>query len=195
LAVVLGRVQLAMKQFSSPALHEHLRPVEGAARDGADVVARLLRFSRAETTDTPVAVDLNALAGGVIELTRPRWRHEPPAGGNRVEVDLDQGAIPDVTGDPSSLREVLVNLILNALDAMPDGGRITISTWPDDEHVYCRVSDTGTGMSPEVQQRALEPFFTTKGVKSTGLGLSVNYGILQRHGGSLRIHTHHRPAT
>jgi len=187
LAVVLGRVQLAMKQFSSPALHEHLRPVEGAARDGADVVARLLRFSRAETTDTPVAVDLNALAGEVIELTRSRWRNELSAVGIRVEVDLDQGAIPDVTGDPSSLREVLVNLILNALDAMPDGGRITISTWPDDEHVYCRVSDTGTGMSPEVQQRALEPFFTTKGVKSTGLGLSVNYGILQRHGGSLSI--------
>src|SRR5262245_558737 len=187
LAVVLGRVQLAMKQFSSPALHEHLRPVEGAARDGADVVARLLRFSRAETTDTPVPIDLNTLVSEVIELTRSRWRNELAAVGIAVEVTLEPGVIPSITGDPSALREVLVNLILNALDAMPDGGRVTITTWASAEHVYCRVSDTGNGMSPEVKQRALEPFFTTKGVKSTGLGLSVNYGILQRHGGALTL--------
>jgi GAF domain-containing protein/anti-sigma regulatory factor (Ser/Thr protein kinase) len=187
LAVVLARVQLAMKQFDTPRLHDHLRPVEAAARDGADVVARLLRFSRPETTDTHVSVDLNELAAEVIELTRSRWRNELAAVGIAVEVRLQRGAIPAVAGDPPSLREVLVNLILNALDAMPDGGRITISTWVLEDGVYCRVSDTGIGMAPEVQQRALEPFFTTKGVKSTGLGLSVNYGILQRHGGELTI--------
>jgi len=187
LAVVLARVQLAMKQFPAPALHDHLRPVEAAARDGADVVARLLRFSRAENLDTHVPLDLNALAREAIELTRSRWRNELAAVGIVVDVSLDGGAIPGITGDPVALREVLVNLILNALDAMPDGGRITLRTWMEGDRVYCRVSDTGIGMSPEVQRRALEPFFTTKGVKSTGLGLSVNYGILQRHGGELTI--------
>jgi GAF domain-containing protein/anti-sigma regulatory factor (Ser/Thr protein kinase) len=187
LAVVLARVQLAMKQFDTPGLHAHLRPVEAAARDGADVVARLLRFSRAEMTDTHVTVDLNTLAAEVIELTRSRWRNELAAVGITVEVGLNGGAIPGIAGDPSALREVLVNLILNALDAMPDGGRITMTTWASEDSVYCRVADTGVGMSAEVQRRALEPFFTTKGVKSTGLGLSVNYGIVRRHGGELTI--------
>jgi CheY-like chemotaxis protein/anti-sigma regulatory factor (Ser/Thr protein kinase) len=100
---------------------------------------------------------------------------------------LEAGDIPSVNGEPGPLREVLVNLVLNAIDALPEGGRITIRTWHDDGWVNCSVSDTGVGMSPEVQRRALEPFFTTKGVRSTGLGLSVNYGILQRLGGELAV--------
>ncbi len=80
-----------------------------------------------------------------------------------------------------------MNLLLNSTDAMPQGGRITFKTWTADDHVYCAVSDTGIGMSDDVRRRALEPFFTTKGPKSTGLGLSVAYGTLQRHGGTLTI--------
>jgi CheY-like chemotaxis protein/anti-sigma regulatory factor (Ser/Thr protein kinase) len=94
-----------------------------------------------------------------------------------------------VAADPPSVREVLVNLILNAVDALPSGGTILIRTWATAEGVHCAVRDNGTGMSAEVRQRVLEPFFTTKGVKSTGLGLSVNYGIIQRHGGDLMIDT------
>jgi CheY-like chemotaxis protein/anti-sigma regulatory factor (Ser/Thr protein kinase) len=85
------------------------------------------------------------------------------------------------------LREVLVNLVLNAIDALPEGGQIKIRTWADTGWVHCSVTDTGVGMSAEVRRRALEPFYTTKGVKSTGLGLSVNYGILQRLGGDMVV--------
>jgi GAF domain-containing protein/anti-sigma regulatory factor (Ser/Thr protein kinase)/ActR/RegA family two-component response regulator len=187
LAVVLGRLQLALKKFHDPDLLKHLIPAERAAQDGAEVVARLLRFSRGPTAPTLVGVDLNELAGEVIELTRSRWQGELVAKGIAVNVRLEPGSIPEVAADPPSLREVLVNLILNAADAMPSGGRITITTWAAEGSVYCRVSDTGIGMSLDVQRRAREPFYTTKGVKSTGLGLSVNYGILQRHGGDLTI--------
>src|SRR5439155_17651519 len=90
-------------------------------------------------------------------------------------------------GEPAALREMLVNLVLNAVDALPRGGRIEIRTWMTDESVYCAVSDAGIGMTPDVQRRALEPFFTTKGVQSTGLGLSVSYGIVRRHDGDLTI--------
>jgi anti-sigma regulatory factor (Ser/Thr protein kinase) len=87
------------------------------------------------------------------------------------------------------VREVLVNLILNAVDALPSGGTIAIKTWATADGVHCSVRDDGVGMSAEVRRRVLEPFFTTKGVKSTGLGLSVTYGIIQRHGGELAIDT------
>jgi CheY-like chemotaxis protein len=84
---------------------------------------------------------------------------------------------------------VLVNLLTNAVEALPDGGRITLKTWASPEFVHCSVADTGLGMSPDVQRRAFEPFFTTKGVRRTGLGLSVGYGTLRRHGGDLTIET------
>jgi CheY-like chemotaxis protein len=87
------------------------------------------------------------------------------------------------------LREVLTNLVLNAIDAMPGGGKLTLRTWSDGQQVHGAVSDTGSGMSEEVRQRAFEPFYTTKGPKSTGLGLSVTYGIVQRHNGRIEIDT------
>jgi CheY-like chemotaxis protein len=92
-----------------------------------------------------------------------------------------------VAGELAPLREVLMNLVLNAIDAMPDGGRLGVKTWADGQGVHCDVSDSGAGMSEEVRHRALDPFFTTKGPKSTGLGLSVTYGIIQRHNGKLEI--------
>ena len=187
LAVVIGRLQLGLMKCEDPRLRAQLETAERAAGDGADVVRRLLRFSRRQAAPERVAIDLNELAAEVIELTRPRWQNECLAHGITVDVHLERGDIPAIAGDPTSLREVLLNLIFNAVDAMPDGGRITITTWASKGDACCQVSDTGIGMSPDVQHRALEPFFTTKGVKSTGLGLSAAYGIVQRHGGTLSI--------
>jgi CheY-like chemotaxis protein/anti-sigma regulatory factor (Ser/Thr protein kinase) len=90
-------------------------------------------------------------------------------------------------GNSAGLREVLINLVLNAVEALPKGGKIAVRTFSDDGWVGLAVSDTGVGMPPEVRERALEPFFTTKGPRSTGLGLSESYGILQRHGGKLTV--------
>jgi signal transduction histidine kinase/CheY-like chemotaxis protein len=189
LAVVLGRIQIAMRRFPATDLARDLRPAEQATRDGAEVVKRLARFSRGHPEPTIVPVDLNELVEDVVELTRPRWQNELEARGVRVETVLELGSIPPVAADPPSLREVLVNLILNAIDALPAGGQVVLRTWATDAGVHCAVSDNGIGMSAEVRRRVFEPFFTTKGVKSTGLGLSVNYGIIQRHGGELTIDT------
>jgi CheY-like chemotaxis protein len=145
------------------------------------VVKRLGRFSRGNPEPAIVPIDLNELVEDVVEMTRPRWQN--------VETVLELGTIPLAAADPPSIREVLVNLILNAADAMPEGGRVTLRTWATVDGVHCAVSDTGTGMSDEVRRRVFEPFFTTKGVRSTGLGLSVNYGIIQRHGGALTVET------
>lgn len=187
LAVVLGRLQLALRKFDSPELRRELGPAEAAVKDGADVVRRLARFSRSHPDEGLVPVDLSQLADEVVELTRPRWQNESELRGIRIDVELARGDVPEVAADPPAIREVLVNLMFNAVDALPRGGRIVVRTWTGEDGVYCSVHDTGLGMSPEVQRRVLEPFFTTKGVKSTGLGLSVNYGIIQRHGGELTI--------
>jgi len=189
LAVVLGRIQIALRRFPAIDLAHDLGPAEQAALDSAEVVKRLVRFSRGHPEPTIVSVDLNELVEDVVELTRPRWQNELEARGIRIETVLELGSIPPVAADPPSVREVLVNLILNAVDALPAGGRVVVRTWATEAGVHCAVSDTGIGMSTEVRRRVFEPFFTTKGVKSTGLGLSVNYGIIQRHGGELTIDT------
>jgi signal transduction histidine kinase/CheY-like chemotaxis protein len=189
LAVILGRIQIALRRSGGADLARDLRPAEQAALDGADVVKRLARFSRGHPDPTIVPVDLNELVDDVVEMTRPRWQNEAEVRGVRVETVLELGAIPLAFADPPSVREVLVNLILNSVDALPAGGRIVVRTWATDAGVHCSVSDTGIGMSADVRRRVFEPFFTTKGVKSTGLGLSVNYGIIQRHGGELTIDT------
>jgi len=95
--------------------------------------------------------------------------------------------VPQVNGNEAELREVLTNLIFNAVDATPESGTITIRTYSDDEYVVLEVSDTGVGMPQDVQQRCFEPFFSTKGEDGTGLGLAMVYGIVQRHEGNIAI--------
>jgi CheY-like chemotaxis protein/anti-sigma regulatory factor (Ser/Thr protein kinase) len=104
-----------------------------------------------------------------------------------IDVSLDLGGIPRVAGEASALREVTMNLLFNAIDALKQGGVIRVSTWAADDWVYCAIADNGLGMSEEVRRRAVEPFFTTKGPQGTGLGLSVAHGIVQRHRGELSL--------
>src|SRR4029077_13201874 len=99
----------------------------------------------------------------------------------------EAGFVPPAVGETAPVREALLNLLLNAMEAMPEGGRATVKTWVEGNQVRCAVTDTGVGMSDDVRRRALQPFFTTKGPKSTGLGLSVAYGAVQRYGGALEI--------
>jgi CheY-like chemotaxis protein len=127
-----------------------------------------------------------------IALTRSRWRDEADAAGVTIGVNVETGEVGPVAGNPAELREVLVNLILNAVDAMPKGGILTITTEsiPDSRSptaVVVRAADTGVGMSEQVRKRLFEPFFTTKAGRGTGLGLSVAYGIVTRHGGEISV--------
>jgi signal transduction histidine kinase/CheY-like chemotaxis protein len=186
-AVILGRLETLQAKVPDPEARRYLEIVERAAQDGAEVVRRVQRFSRVQPVSRTMPVDLNQLAQEVLDLTRPRWHNEALLRQIRIDTALDLGAIQPVAGELAPLREVLMNLVINAIDAMPDGGRLGVRTWADGLGVHCDVSDSGAGMSEEVRQRALDPFFTTKGPKSTGLGLSVTYGIIQRHNGKLEI--------
>ncbi len=158
--------------------------LEATAR-GAEIVRRLQAFTRAEPPSEATRVDLNEVVQHTLELTRPRWQDEPSVRGVRIDAVLELGRIPPVLGDSFTLHEVVMNLVFNAVDALPDGGRLTIKTWASEHWVHCSVADTGVGMPEHVQRRAVEPCFTTKGPNATGLGLSIAHGILKRHRGDL----------
>jgi signal transduction histidine kinase len=159
-----------------------------AARDATHVVSRLREFYRpAENNEIRVPVDLNQVASQVVSLTSPKWKGKCQADGVQIEVITALSEISPIAGNTAEIREVLTNLIFNAVDAMPSGGTITVSTREVSDGVAISVTDTGVGMTERERERCLEPFFTTKGDHGTGLGLSVVYGIIQRHGGRIEI--------
>ncbi len=187
LAIILGRVQLLLAETRDPTLQQQLRVIEQAAMDGARTVRRTQEFIRRRPARPFEAVDLHQLVEEVVEVTRPRWKDEAQVKGIRYDIRVERVPQPMVAGDPSELREALANLVFNALEAMPKGRQLTFKTGTKGERVYCVVADTGIGMPEEVRRRVFEPFFTTKAEKGSGLGLSVAYGILTRHGGEIEV--------
>jgi signal transduction histidine kinase/CheY-like chemotaxis protein len=165
-----------------------LEMLRTSTKDAASVVSRLREFYRPADTDEefPI-VDLAKIVQQAVSLTEPKWRRQTQAHGLTVEVTVEIKASPFVAGEESALREVLTNLIFNAVDAMPEGGHIALETSIEAGEAVMRVRDTGAGMSESVRQRCLEPFFSTKGELGTGLGLSMVYGIVERHRGKLEI--------
>jgi CheY-like chemotaxis protein len=163
-----------------------LEAVRRAAQDGADTVRRIQEFTRTRRTRAFERVDLSHVAREVVELTRPRWELEAQAKGVTYEFTV-QGVAPPVAGRPEELREVLTNLVTNAVDAMPAGGACHVRLAADGEWAVLAVTDTGVGMPEEMRRRVFEPFFTSKGPRGTGLGLAVSWGIVTRHGGTIEV--------
>lgn len=187
LTIVVGRIQLMRRHVQEERLARQLEIVERAAKDGAEVVRRLQQFAGMRRTAEPRTVDLNHIVRDVLEMTRGRWQDSARAHGAEIVVESHQTPLPPTPGDAAALGELLTNLVLNAVDALPRGGRLTIDTSSSGSTAVIAVADTGLGMPEDVRLRAHEPFFTTKGVRSTGLGLSVAFGIARRHGGELIV--------
>jgi signal transduction histidine kinase/PAS domain-containing protein/ActR/RegA family two-component response regulator len=167
-----------------------LRTIQQAASDVAATVARMREFYRQrEGTGEQQPVELNRIALQMRDLTRARWETIPQQSGIVIDLQLELGEkLPPIQGVENEIREALTNLIFNAVDALPKGGRITLRTaLGRNGHVDAEVIDTGTGMDAETTRRCLEPFFTTKGERGTGLGLAMVYGVMQRHGGDVQI--------
>jgi signal transduction histidine kinase/ActR/RegA family two-component response regulator len=175
-------------------LRHYLELMHTSAQDAANVVSRLREFYRSRDVADPLeAVDVSQLARQAVVLTQPRWKDQAQAQGSPIEVRLELAEVPTIGGNVAELREALTNLIFNAVDAMAGGGTLTVSTRQahvtaeHGEQVVLSVADTGSGMSEDVRLRCLEPFFSTKGDRGTGLGLSMVHGIVHRHGGTLHI--------
>ena len=188
LAGILGRAQLLLSAKDPAKVEAGLQLIIKTAKDGARTIKRIQDFARQRRDHDfqPVAVDQLLL--DVREITRPRWKNRAESEGVHITLELQLGSDDArVMGDESELREVLVNMVFNAVDAMPSGGTLTLSTRESNGAIEIAVSDNGTGMTEDVRSRVFDPFFTTKGKAGMGLGLSVSYGIIRRHEGVVEV--------
>jgi signal transduction histidine kinase/ActR/RegA family two-component response regulator/HAMP domain-containing protein len=202
LSPVIGFADLILKgkYELTPDVRKYMGHIRTAGEDIAHIVARLREFYRTrEVNEALQPLNLNTLVEQVVDMTRPRWRDIPQSNGITIEVQTCLAAdMPRLAGIESEIREAITNLVLNAVDAMPEGGKITINTHvirsdggdSGSKHpvkATVGIADTGMGMSEETRKRCLEPFFSTKGKRGTGLGLAMSYGVMERHQGSIEI--------
>jgi signal transduction histidine kinase/ActR/RegA family two-component response regulator len=176
---------------------DYLETIQRAVDDVAHTVARMREFYRQrEPQLTLLPVDLNQLVRQVVDLTRARWSDMPLLRGTVIALRTELAEqLPAISGIESEIREALINLIFNAVDAVPGGGTLTLRTklvgaeghGQVHDQVRIEVGDDGSGMDEETRRRCLEPFFTTKGERGTGLGLAMVYGVLRRHNGEIEI--------
>lgn len=187
LAAILGRAQLLRRQIDDQALVRNLDIIQTAAEDAAATVRRIQTFARKSPVKEFELVDVGSLLNDAIEITRTRWQNEARIRGLEYEVKLNAETGNHTYGSASELREVFVNMIVNAVDAMPKGGRMLITCRRKGDRLELNFTDSGLGMPEDVQQKIFEPFFSTKGAHGTGLGLSVSYSIIERHSGSISV--------
>lgn len=200
LSVIMGRTQLLRRNMQIPPdreaaekfveeLKKSLEIIEKASIDGADTVKRIQDFAGTAPIEVEgfTAVNVNEIIEQALECTRLKWHDDAWARGISISIKKDLSPLPLVGGNASELRAVFVNLINNAVDALPRGGLIRVKTYSGAGQVVGIVEDSGVGMSREVQGRIFDPFFTTKGVQSTGLGMSVSHGIITRHHGTITV--------
>jgi signal transduction histidine kinase len=192
LAPILGFSELLLRRpetlRDTDRARGYVEMIHTAAEDSAKIVARLREFYRyREENDVFTPVSLNDLIQQVISLTQPRWKDQAQANGVHVTMRTDLQNIPTISGNEAELREMLFNIVFNAIDAIPSRGTITFRTSLREECAVLQVIDSGTGMTEDVRNRCLEPFFSTKDEHGTGLGLGIVYGIVRRHDGTIEI--------
>jgi signal transduction histidine kinase len=179
-------VQRAIARNDDAQAKQSVEEMHAVIRRGVETVERLRAFSRQSPEARAQKVDINVLVREAAAIARPRMSSRAVALSRIVE---ELGEVPPVLARADEVVAAVVNLVVNAIDAMPGGGTITLRTATSDDRASITVIDTGPGMTPEVQSRVFEPFFTTKGADGTGLGLAMVFATMQRHGGSVSLET------
>ncbi len=186
----LGFLELTLRKTDLPVVaREHLESARICCLDAAQTVTRVQDFARGKRDGTTHIIELDHLVRQGVNLIRHKWENLAHARGAPVQVEVQTDSNARIAGSPNELREVLTNLVFNAVDAMPDGGLLTVRTWADGSSAFLAVADSGEGIPESVRRRLFEPFFTTKGERGNGLGLSVSFGIVQRHSGEIAVHS------
>jgi two-component system, cell cycle sensor histidine kinase and response regulator CckA len=192
LALILGYSDLVRNALTTSAddlaeVVEMLTIISQAAADGGETVKRLLTFARNKTETETAPVEVTALLNDVALLTAPRWRDASQAEGRSITLNVNAEPGLVMLGSQPHLREMLTNLIFNAVDALPTGGTIRLLARAEGDQILIAVEDSGVGMPRDVQERVFEPFYTTKGERGTGLGLPLVLGIVKSHGGAIQV--------
>ncbi|MFN2493978.1 MAG: ATP-binding protein, partial [Pyrinomonadaceae bacterium] len=185
LTVIQGRAQLLLRNATDEASAKSLTVITNAVEDGTKTLRRILEFARRNSSNEFAPVELGHLLSSSIDIARPKWQSKSTKA--TIEVKIEGAGPVYVMGEEAELREVVLNLIFNAVDAMPDGGIMEIGARAEIESGCFWVADTGCGMTAETTSRIFEPFFTTKGELGSGLGLSASHGIITRHKGEIVV--------
>ena len=190
LQMIMAGAEAARAKLESGKIRDCQEAIENiinASHRGADVVRRIKDFTllTPDGMEEGLIFDLEALVAEAVELTKPLWK--PPSFPRKYHLNVLKSGDCHIKGKSSEIYEVLVNLIKNALEAMPHGGELTIGTYAQNDNVFLEIADTGRGIREEHFQRIFEPFFTTKGTQSSGLGLSSCYGIVKKHQGDIQV--------
>jgi signal transduction histidine kinase/ActR/RegA family two-component response regulator len=185
LSAILGRAQIMRRQLHDAELLRNLDIIERAANDGAATIRRIQNFSRSTSDKIYEHIDMVQVVHDCIQMTRTRWKDQAEYQSLTYNFTVDMPEELPVRGNAAELREVITNLIMNALDAMPGGGDVSFSGEISHDQILLNIADTGCGMEDEVLRRIFDPFFSTKKGDGTGLGLSVAYGIILRHHGKI----------
>src|SRR2546423_1200044 len=195
LAGILGRAQLLQRTSDPEKIKRGLDIIIKTADDGAKTVKRIQDFAQQRRDHNFELVSVDQILLHASEITRPRWKNCAEASNIHITLDVQVESQAMVMGDDSELREVLVNMVFNAIDAMPEGGTLSLITRTVDDSVIIKIVDTGVGMYPEVRSLILDSFFTTKGKAGLGLGLAVSFGIIRRHGGNIEVESQYGRGT
>ena len=190
LAIISGNVQLLEETYKGhEELMSALHTIKKASDDGAEISSKMLEFTKtSQDTKKFVSSDIRKLIMQSLDFTKPRWSNEAQIRNINYQIDKEGlKSTSSIMCNPTEIREVFINIINNALDAMPEGGRLSFSTWNRENTVFAGISDTGEGMPEDVKKRGFDPFFTTKTPLGTGLGKSMTYGIMTRHGGKIEV--------
>ena len=186
LSIILGRAQHLITVSRNQVLLKGLKSIENASRDAAGIVQRMQQFSKSVPRKPFSRIAVNDIVRQVLETIEPRRKELAELRGVRIDAVSRLPKVKPISGDAGDLREALTNVVFNAMEAMPQGGRLTVTTGIRGDSVFIEVEDTGVGMSPKVREKALQPFFTTK-PEGTGLGLSLVHGAVKRHNGQIEI--------
>ncbi len=191
LAIITGNIDLIETEEDKDMILEKVQIIKKTAKDSAKTIRRLQKYARTKNDKLELrAIKLNNLVREVIEISTPMWKDSVHAKGLSVEiVDTFTEDESIILGDDTDLKEAIINMIFNSVDAMPQGGKIHIATYTKNESVYLDLSDNGIGMTEETKNRIFDPFFTMKGLDHSGLGMSMLYGTTKRHNGSIDINS------
>jgi len=195
LGIILGRTQLLQAKASDPDVISGLEVIRQAAMDGGQTVRRIQQYTRVREELQHEVLHLPSVAAEVIEITKGKWKNEAQRRGVTVEIRIESNEPAPILGTRAEIREALTNLIFNAVDALPKDGTIIIRAQSNGGESILEVEDNGIGMADHVKSRMFEPFFTTKGLSGNGLGLSMVYGIVSRHRGSIEVESKERVGT
>ncbi len=187
LSIIIGRAQLLSVQTTDPNLCKHTEAIIKVSTQAADIIQRLNQFGMPIPEKEFRNIYLNQVVKEAIELTRPKWNEWAKLRGVKIRIVQELSQLPPVFGNPADLREVIINMILNSIDALPKGGIISFHTWQEEQSIYLSLKDNGIGMNEEVGKKLFDPFFSSKPEKGNGLGLTVAHSIILQHNGKITV--------